>query len=394
MTRQVSRRKSVQRRGVTVPTVVFIMIAMLGFLAFSFDLGRVALVRAQMQNAADASALAGASGLATDNLILSNFNQSADLTTATTLSQTFAQANKYDLNASRSVVFNTNTDITFGYLSNPSNLGSALNTTETTSPKNSVQVNTYVNSTHGGSLSYFFAPVLSQSATGVTATATATVQLYKVGTMKAISGYRAQILPITMSYSDWLAMVNKQTGNDNYSYDPSTNTITSGSDGLYEQQLYPGSNVTSSNNGLIQFGTGSRSNSILQDQIVNGPTYDQMMAQWPPSGSPPWNAQNQFTIGADPGWRANSFTDLQTVADSGDVRLIPINNGVSPGNGANGTYTIVALAPIRVMYSNKGGKSGGYAMVQPAVINDPTVVPSTTLAGSGQGGVAVYRLSR
>jgi Flp pilus assembly protein TadG len=386
-------RTAEKRRGMTAPIVAVLVIVLLGFLAFSFDLGRVALVRAQLQNAADASALAGASALATDNLIVTNFNQTTDIVSGTILAQKFAKANKYDLNGTKSVAFDLTNDISFGVLSDPSNLSQSF-TPGGTSPLNSVQITTHVNSTHGGNLNFLFAPLLNQYSTSVGATATATVQLYKVGTMKATSGIRGAILPITMSLSDWNQMVNKQTGNDNYSYNVSTNTITPGSDGLQEQQLYPGSNTSSSNNGLIQFGTGSRSNSILQDQIVNGPTSDQMIAQWPPNGSPPWNSSNQFSIGADPGWRANSFDDLQTVANSGDVRLIPINDGTPPGNGANGTYNIVKLAPVRVMYSSKGGSTNGYALVQPAVINDPSVVASTTLAGSGQGGVAVYRLSR
>jgi hypothetical protein len=77
----------------------------------------------------------------------------------------------------------------------------------------------------------------------------------------------------------------------------------------------------------------------------------------------------------------------------GQVRLIPINDGTSPGNGANASYTIVALAPVRIMSSDKGGKNNGYAMVQAAVMNDPSVVPSSTLAGPGQGGVPVSRLT-
>jgi hypothetical protein len=166
---------------------------------------------------------------------------------------------------------------------------------------------------------------------------------------------------------------------------------------LQEQQLYPGSNVTSSNNGLIQFGTSSHSNSVLQDEVVSGPSSDQVIAQWPPSGVPPWNAQHQFTIGADPGWRANTFDSLQTVADAGLPRLIPLNDGTSPGNGANGSYTIVAFAPVRVTYSNKGGKSGGYALVQTAVFNSPLLIPSSTAlpnSSQGQGGIPVVRLTR
>jgi Flp pilus assembly protein TadG len=376
------------------PIIAVIVVVLLGFLAFSFDLGRVAVVRTQLQSAADASALAGASALATDNLILTNFNQSSDFTIARSRSQTLAQTNSYDLNGTKPIVLDRMNDVNFGLLTSPSNLSQALGSS-ITSPLNSVQVTTHVDPAHGGNMPFLFAPLLNQTATSVSATATATVQLYTVSTVKSVYGYRGPILPITMSHTDWLQMVNNQTGNDNYTYNPMSNSISPGPDGLQEQQLYPGSNTTSSNNGLIQFGTGSRSNSVLQDEIVNGPTSSEMIAQWPPNGSPPWNAQHQFTIGADPGWRTPTFDDLQTVANSGAVRLIPINDGTTPGNGANGTYNIVMLAPIRVVYANSGGKNSGYALVQPAVSSgNPTVVPSNTLAGAGQGGVAVYRLSR
>lgn len=399
MTSRSGVRRVSGRRGVIAPVVSVLLVVLLGFLAMAFDLGRAAVVRTQLQNAADSAALAGASALGTDNLILSNGNQGADITAAGARARTFAQANGYDLNDTKSVVLNTSTDLTVGILTTPGNQGQVMATSGTV-PFNSVQVTTFVDSGHGGQLQFLFAPVLGSSAnlkaTDVQATATATVQLFAVGSMKAVPGVNSPILPITMSYSDWQGMVNNQTGQDSYTWNTTTGQIGPGSDGLDEQQLYPGSNVSSSNNGLIQFGTGSHSNAVLKSQITDGPTSDQMIAQWPPNGAPPWNAQRTFTIGADPGWRATTFDGLATVAASGSVRLIPINDGTNPGNGGNGTYTIVAFAPVRVTYSNKGGKSSGYATVQSAVLaNDPTVIPSTTtLAGAGQGGVPVVRLSR
>lgn len=392
MVRATTVRIKRRRKGAVAPLMGFLLVIIVGFLAMSVDLGRTAVVRAQLQNAADAAALAGATALGTDNLIRTNPSQSADIASARALAQKFAQANAFDLNGTKTVALDLNNDVTAGRLDTPGNLALALSTTG--SPINSVQVQAKVDGAHGGPLNFLFAPVLGQRSTDVQATATATVQLYAVSSLQALEGAYGPILPITMSYSDWRQMVTNQTGQDNYTYDPATG-VTSGSDGLQEQQLYPGSNVTSSNNGLIQFGTGSRSNAVLRGQVVSGPTYSQMIAQWPPNGAPPWDANHQFTIGADPGWRATTFTDLSTVAASGRARIIPINDGTTPGNGANGSYTIVALAPVRVVYSQKGGKSGGYALVQPAVINDPTVIPSTTqLATSGQGGVPVVRLSR
>ena len=383
-----------RRRGAVMPILCVLLTTLLGFVALTYDIGRTAVVRGQLQNAADAAALAAASSLGTDNLLIPNGSQSIDMTNAKLQAQKFAQANSYDLNGSKSIVLTPATDVSVGILTAPTDLTQSMAGSGSTA-FNSVKVTAFVDALHGGRLNFLFAPILGQTSTAVSASATATVQLYTLSTVKALSGQNSPILPITMSLSDWRQMVNKQTGKDNFTYNPTTNTIIPGPDGIYEQQLYPGSNVSSSNNGLIQFGTNSRSNAVLRGQVVNGTTYDQMVAEWPPSGSPPWNANRQFTIDADPGWRATTFTDLSTVAASGLPRLIPINDGTPPGNGANGGYTIVALAPVRVVYAQSGGKSSGYAMVQPAVITDPTVVASqTTLSITGQGGVPVVRLTR
>lgn len=391
-----ARSRGRLRRGVVLPFLAALLVVICAMLAFALDLGRVAVCRAQLQNAADAAALAAAAALGTDNQLIpyETGNQTSDIAAARTLAQKFAQANSYDLNGAVAIVLDASNDVSTGALSYPYSLSSNY-ATSGSAVLNSVRVQTYVNPSHGGNQSFLFAPVLNQFSTAIQANATATVQLFPVASTKVISGLRSPFLPITMSLSDWEQMVNKKTGTDTLSYDSSTGKVVSGSDGLYEQQLYPGSNTSSSNNGLIQFGTSSHSNSVLSDEIANGPTSAQVLLQWPPNGAPPWNANHEFTINADPGWRASDFDALAQAI--GQVRLIPINDGTPPGNGANGTYTIVKLAPVRIMTSDKGGKSNGSAMVQPAVLNDPTLVPGTTpLAPSdyGQGGIPVSRLTR
>src|SRR5215471_17436522 len=51
------------RRGATVPLFAVLLIPLLGMLAFSIDIGYMALVRTDLQTAADAAALAGAEKL-------------------------------------------------------------------------------------------------------------------------------------------------------------------------------------------------------------------------------------------------------------------------------------------------------------------------------------------
>lgn len=56
----VSRQR---RRGLIVPLLAVMLITLLGFAALTIDLGNIHIARSEMQAAADASALAGASGL-------------------------------------------------------------------------------------------------------------------------------------------------------------------------------------------------------------------------------------------------------------------------------------------------------------------------------------------
>lgn len=383
------------RRGVIVPLVGLLLVGLVGVLAMVMDLGLMTVYRAQLQNAADSAALAGASALGTDNLVrpVSYSAQTTDLFQARQLAQKFAQANVMNLNGTVRVVLDSNNDVDGGTLSNPSDLSQSFSTSQSLL-LNSIRVRTYADATHSGSVRFFFAPVLNINSSTVATTATATVELHKIESLRPNPNLRSPILPITMTYNDWLSMVSGKTNSDSYALNLLTGKVVPGSDGLDEQQLYPSSNQAPSNKGLLRFGVGSHSDSVLSDQIQNGPTYQQLLYQWPDTaGAPAWSAQHTLQIGADPGWRATNFDDLTSVAVGGQARLIPINNGVNPGNGANGVYTIVAFAPVRVVVSVKGGNGKGYARVQPAVINDPTVVAGG-LAGSGEGGVPIVRLTR
>jgi Flp pilus assembly protein TadG len=393
-----SRRpgKSPRRRraGMVSPLIVIVMVVLLGMLVLSVDLGRTAVCRTQLQNAADAAALAGASALGTDNLLVpaGSRNQTSDIASARTLAQTFAQGNKYDLNGTSTVVLDKTNDVDVGILTSPTDLSSSFQNSGT-SAFNSIRVRTRIDSTHGGNLNYLFAGVLNQVSTSLQATAVATVQLYSISTIKPRSGAYSPLLPITMPQSEWLKAISGTSGQDSYAYNATTNTITAASDGLQEVQLYPSIDSTASNHGLLQFGTNGHSDSVVKQEITSGPTYQQMTYEWPPNGVPPWNSQHQFTIDSDSGWGASNFDDLTTLMNSGQPRLIPLNDGTSPGNG-NSTYTIVAFAAVRVVYVDKGGNGKGTVIVQPAVLNDPSLVAGTTPISSGRGGMPVVHLTR
>src|SRR2546430_5154576 len=52
-----------RRKGAVVPLTAILMIFLVGMVAFSVDMGYVVLVRQELQNAADAAAMAGAAKL-------------------------------------------------------------------------------------------------------------------------------------------------------------------------------------------------------------------------------------------------------------------------------------------------------------------------------------------
>src|SRR5438045_1373722 len=109
---QRSRRIPRPRRGTMMVVVALMIVVLCGITGLAVDLGRLAVCKTQIQCAADASALAGASALGTDKLILSfpSNIQTTEIASARTLAQTFAQVNKYDLNSSIAVVLDKNVD--------------------------------------------------------------------------------------------------------------------------------------------------------------------------------------------------------------------------------------------------------------------------------------------
>ena len=54
------------RRGAVTPLAAIMMVVIMAFVALGVDLGYIAVVHAQLQNAADSAALAGASQLLDD----------------------------------------------------------------------------------------------------------------------------------------------------------------------------------------------------------------------------------------------------------------------------------------------------------------------------------------
>src|SRR5579871_5981243 len=80
------------RRGLMAVLTAILLVFLLGCVAFAVDLGYIIAARAQMQNAADSAALAGASQLLSSTLLEGTASQTTAINSAMADARTQAQA--------------------------------------------------------------------------------------------------------------------------------------------------------------------------------------------------------------------------------------------------------------------------------------------------------------
>ncbi len=388
-------RHAVRRpRGAAAVVVGALLPVFIGFAAFSTDLAIVATARSQMSTAADAAALAGAMQLATENRVRGATTLTAEITAAN--NQAVALATDNHVLGSAPVV-NANTSnqsggqIMVGYL-DPTDPYSTLDSSSASTSKfNSVQVKIVRDSTHGGSIPTVFAQLLGFRGTAVTVTSTATAQAYSISGFQAVGSLNANLLPIVLDKTTWLAMLaGSGQATDQYTYNASTNTVTSGADGIYESQLYPVGSGSPGNWGTIKVGVSNNSTSTLSAQIQYGitpaelATFPNSTIQLDTTQSPP-----SITFSGNPGISAGIKSALQSII--GKPVVVPIYDQ-SGGNGNNAWYRVIAFQPARILSVNFQGNPK-YVIIQPCLLNDRTAIAGGSQSWTS-GGLISVQLTR
>jgi hypothetical protein len=382
----------------------------IGFASLAVDTSMIAVARGQLNTASDSAALAGAMQLATENRVRGATTLTAEITGANTQAVTFAQDNSV-LRGTPVISANTSNasggQIMVGYL-DPSNVHSTLNSSSSlTSQFNSVQVTLYRDASHGGPVPTIFGQLMGYNGANVTVNSTATAQPFSVTGFQGNGSLYAGILPITLDMSTWLQMMppsftfaynggtvsgsaSPTTSTDQYTYDPTSGTVTSGADGIYESLLYPVGSGSPGNWGTINVGVTNNSTSILGAQIRYGITPAQL-ATYPnsticldTSQTPP-----SCNFSGSPGISAGIKDDLTAII--GQPRFVPIydQNG---GNGNNAWYRVIYFQAARILSVNFQGNPK-YVIIQPCLANDPTAIRSTAQNWTSGGQIWPY-LSR
>jgi Flp pilus assembly protein TadG len=365
-------------RGAIAPLTCVLLVFLLGMVAFAVDLSWMALAESELQNAADAAALAGAGKLGDNFVLYSLPNQSSStkatlisgaVTSAQSTAKTFAALNSAG-GVSKLTLLDSDIDVGYtdgsgNYTSNSSNANFYPNTVKVTMRRDS-SANT--------PLGLFFAPAIGISSANLSAPATATlyggsINSFKAGTMN--SG----MLPVTYDVNAWNNFI--KNGQDP---DGNSNTDSSGNPVI---QVYPSVKATG-NFGFLSLDDSHVGASTINAWISNGVAPSDisslLSANLVPLSSHP---ANTWDWQGDTGFKASDVSAINNQV--GNTYILPLftpydsssnNYSAGTGKGSHYYYDIVQFVAVTIVTSPSSNRQ---VWVQPAPITDPNMIldPST-----------------
>jgi Flp pilus assembly protein TadG len=360
------RRK---RRGVALVLAVFLMTVLIGMLAFSIDIGYLAASKSEMRRTADAAALAACWQLIDSEVAGQTSGQTyhAMVTSAT-------QAAAQNRVCNEVLAMQTDgdlSDIREGYLANLSS--TAVLSSSSSNPYRAVSVQIQKTNDLNGKVPFYFAPVLGVAGREIRVNAIAAyaTQIKGFKTPSGSSSSNLNLLPFALDQATWDSLLGG-SGTDDYRFN-TDGTVSSGSDGVREVNLFPQGTGSPGNRGTVDIGGSNNSTADIARQIVYGISVDDIAAL---GKSLVLDDNGTMTLNGDTGISAGVKDELASII--GQPRCIPVFSTVS-GNGNNANYTIVKWVGIRIMYVKlTGSMSSKKVIVQPAAL-----VARNVVAGDG-----------
>ena len=375
-----------QRRAITAVLVLVMVPMLLAVAALTIDVGAMFNARADLQDAADAAAMAGASAYVGDTMMKVRMGASMGGNRTSALAEVLFSAGVRSAMCS----YMTSTLGAYRTVLDPEDLVTGwIDVTSGTSPiqpnplpenHNAVEV-TLKRTREGanGPVNLFFAPIFNRLYGEVTATATAVFD-DRVGGFDVSKG-PGVLMPLTIDedeYEDQLV-----TGGDDYEYDPDWDSVSPGSDGIKEINLYP-DKMAPGNFGLLNIGTPNQGEPALADQIENGVSPEDMEAEIGTSVVTFYDADGNavtYDITGDPGIKVSLEPSVEV--RKGDLVAFLLHDQVTEG-GANTVYRIARICFGRVMdVKLTGSPSGRGIWIQPTSYASPAVVLNRSAPSSG-----------
>tara|TARA_R110002072_G_scaffold303142_1_gene495868 strand:- start:152983 stop:154152 length:1170 start_codon:yes stop_codon:yes gene_type:complete len=367
------------REGGILVLSAAVLVMVLAFASFTVDIGWIALTLAQMHNACDAAALAGATELGPGTGLAPTLSSTDIQTNSKSTARTIAASNS--AGGIESTYIDVTRDVRLGqyqWLPDEQRWAEVWGATPYTLVEvtvhrdrgSAVDINGQM---MDGPLPLFFAPVIGHSDAGLTAVAAAAIMPGVGFRISPDSSSRSDILPIALDETSWNSLLSG-VGNDDYEFDAGLNKVANSPDGILEVNIYPSgsSSLPPGNRGTVDIGNPGNSTADLKRQIREGINASDLA--W-------FDGEIRFDgeplqLNGDTGISAGIEAALKDVI--GAVKAIPLFTSVS-GPGNNATYEISRFVGVRIMDVRlTGNPSKRHVTVQPAPFFDPTVVKGQT----------------
>jgi Flp pilus assembly protein TadG len=346
-----------RKRGVIAVQVAVILAVLVGFAALTIDVGAMYNTRADLQRSVDAAALAGAAAYTTDEMMQVRMNpDDADalgyvVSLANELATDGAAWNPSLGTTTTSV---DNGDILTGWI-NLNSTSETIHTNPQPNEYNAVQVflRRQLSEQEGANppIALFFARIFGKQYAETATTAVAAFDDRFSGI--SVSEPGAGFLPFTIhedAFASELAF-----GGDQYGWDPDTETVYEGADGIREIRLYPyplsgdPDSWGDGNFGVLNIGSTDQGLLQLRDQIMNGVSAEDLEAEIGTSNPTFYDDDGNpitYDITGSPGLDAGLVDAIESI--EGQIVGFFLHNDVIL-SGANSIYTITAIRFGRLM---------------------------------------------
>jgi Flp pilus assembly protein TadG len=371
----IRQQRQAQRRGVIAPFAGFLLVVLVGMVAFAVDTGWIVLARTELQAAADAAALAGAdplmdayvqyqlAGLNPGNA--QNGYQSTILTNAMTSARAKAKlfATYNGAGGVSSLTLN-DSDIEFGYTDGSNNY-TPYSSNAPVFP-NTIKVTMRRDSSANGSLGLFFGPVIGTGSTSLQATASATIMGGTIDNFNN-TGLNVGMLPMTYDVNSWNNFI--QTGQW------PDGTTSFDANGVPQIQVYP-SVKAPGNFGQLSLDDSHVGESTEAGWVDNGIAPSDLAALQSANLLPlSKHPANTFDWIGDTGFKASLVSDINSYP--GKTFMLPLftpydsdpaNYQAGNGQGSHYYYDIVQFVGVKIM----PGGDNRQVIVEPAAVVDPS----------------------
>lgn len=390
------------KKGSVLPLIAVSVSLFFIMLSMSIDLGWIYLTQNQLQNTADAAALAAAAQLIDEDILSGNPNQTDDIVASRDFAEMYAamnQAGKRSIMLDRNDTNDPDGDVLAGFIENPNDYQSAF-VSANVSLYNSVKVRSRLTRTMNGPLGLFFGAFTGVSEVELSAQSVASIEDRVIGfEIPAGSGLRLEILPFAIYVDSWKVQTDGENYDttlncppendlDHFAFNTTTGQVQyCSSDGIPEVKVFPFKEDVctvsglAGNFGTVDIGPANNSTADLVEQIVNGISENDLNTIGGLLMTDDGSGVFSKWLNGDTGVSNGIKSAMNSII--GQPRLLPLfQNAIGQGN--NAMYEIVAFVGVRVMEVRLTGRlSRRKVIVQPCQMISPLAVVDPSAPHSG-----------